>query len=349
MLKANTVFILGAGTSAELNMPLGAALKSHILEVLPGVRGGGVDAVRSALYDRGDRQANSRACATIRGGLEVAASIDNFVEHHAADRSLVHCAKVGIVAAILRGERQSGLYVKDSLDPLPSAAHGSTFGSIFRLVVGNCRADALGEAFSRVAFVNFNYDRCLEQYLYSTLVHHSGLAPAAAAAVVDGLDIWHPYGTIGPLNWSSKFEPGESRVEFGSDPERLWLERQATSIRTFSEERGTTEDQEIKAALRDAAQIVFLGCAFHRQNLRLIEPADTQFEAAYGTCYVPAPQDPAGLAVDPMVNFSAPTASAFSAALRSWRTTAPPTTAITFAPLTSLQLVTKYGAEWEAT
>jgi hypothetical protein len=224
----------------------------------------------------------------------------------------------------------------------------TTFAELFRLIIGNVNVADISEAFSRVAFVNFNYDRCLEQFFFTALMQYSGLDTAEAAKHVSGLKVLHPYGWIGPLSWMTGDEFHGTRVTFGSELYAFNLLEQAMNIRTFSEERGSEEDAEIRAVMAEARQLVFLGCAFHPQNLKLIQPDENKIERAYGTCYMVPSEDK--FASPPMETFAIPTARAFYETLANWRRTSPRMTLaerqVNFEPLTCRQLVGKYGGQW---
>jgi hypothetical protein len=346
MLKRDTVIVLGAAVSNEVGLPLGWDLKQRISEVLPH-QGSGREQVREALFEQRPLRENSLACRAIRAALPKAASIDNLIEHRGNDEVFKHCAKVGIVAAILEGERDSKLF-RDSDTPIGGLDPGdNSYSALFRLIVGNTPVGRLNWALDRVSFVNFNYDRCLEHYFCDWLIGYSGLGEDGAAQLVAKLKVVRPYGTVGALP-IGHLRSDSNVVGFGAHLDDLDLNRLASNIKTFSEERASGDDDEPKRFIESADQLIFLGCAYHPQNLRLLRPQVRRFRRVYGTCYTPPPGDPNGHSSPPLAEFSAPTGRAFSDELGSWPLPNGWTgaTEVTFQSHTSLQMITKYGAQW---
>ncbi len=81
------------------------------------------------------------------------------------------------------------------------------------------------------------------------------------------LAMHRPYGIAGRLPWQTGHGPS---VEFGDDNPRI-LAEVSQQIRTFTErvEEGT-ELEAIRSAVSKADRIIFLGFAFHRQNVELL-------------------------------------------------------------------------------
>ena len=323
-------------------MPLGAALKEKIAGVLPH-QNGGDDFVRHVLFVDGDLNVNSRACLAIRTSLPKASSIDSLIEHRGHDDAFKYCAKVGIVAAIMLSEHRSGLH-RPRGSPLGTiSAEECTYAAIFRMIVGNSSVRELPEAIRRVGIVNFNYDRCLEHYFHDWLIGYSGLDSSEAWNLVDQLVVVRPYGWIGAL-------PGMQRgrresVAFGAGLDGLEMGLLSKNILTFSEERASDVDEKLGGLTGDAHQVIFLGCAYHPQNLSLVRPKTSQARRIYGTCYVVPPTDKRS---EPSLeSFSAPTRDAFTQSV-DWPADSrtQQLRRIQFEPLTCQQFTAKYGAEW---
>lgn len=348
MLKPNTALILGAAMSAEVGMPLGEGLKGQIADVLPRQQFGD-DHVRDALFTHGDFARNVAACNAIRSALPKAASIDNLIEHRGHDRDFKHCAKVGIVAAILHAERKSDVYRAprqttgsvEIRNELTGEVRDTTYAHLFRLIVGNASVRDLAAAIGRVQVINFNYDRCLEHYFHDWLVGYSGLDQAQAWNLVDQLQVVRPYGGIGRLARLENM-PSRPAVPFGAILAGLDLNGLADNILTFSEERGSEIDARVKQMCSTAEQVIFLGCAYHPQNLKLLKAEVARPRRFYGTCYTPPPQDK--LSQPSLESFCAPTRHSFETALQAWPSQGATTTQ--FEPLTCRQLVAKYAPLW---
>lgn len=340
MLQSDLVFVLGAGFSAEVGLPLGWRLKHDIVNLLPRSDGGGNDSVRDAILANGNVEPLMRACEHLRRGLPLAASIDNLIEHLAADEHAVRCAKIGIAAAILQSERKSQIF-NASTGGLQSPVQDSAFGDLFRLIVGRVSINRMELAFSRVKVINFNYDRCFEHFMINAIMDYSGVRRAQAVEIVKQATILHPYGSLG--------DPS-AKARFGQELEFADLRTVAAGIKTFSEEIGSDENQRIRNLLKGASGVIFLGCAFHDQNLDLLRPDQNRIESIYGTMYLPAPADGGGHAVMTMSDFAKPAIANVARRIGDW----PRQRSLVHIPelnfrieaLSNRQLIGRYGASW---
>jgi hypothetical protein len=279
-----TVFILGAGASHEVNLPTGAGLTTTIASMLdirfdrrsggPAPVSGDLRIVEALRHRFGDINPHIHAARRINEGMPIASSIDTFLDAHRADERIELCGKLAIVRAILEAECNSGLY-RDLTQPhIPLSldrVRASWFKWFWRLLCDDCTADQLAERARSVSFVVFNYDRCVEQFLYYAARAYYGMPDNAAAAAVSNIRMFHPYGSIGPLPWQDP----SGAVDFGStDIGAPLLLELAARIKTFAESTGPG-DEEVEAlrlALNAADRMVFLGFAYHRQNMRLMWP-----------------------------------------------------------------------------
>lgn len=285
MLRGQTLIVVGAGASAELGLPTGQELKKNIAKLLDirfddwGSRMVSGDteileALRSHAQQAGARDINPyiHAAWRIRNAMPQAISIDNFIDSHQNDTRLTLCGKLGIVRGILHAEKKSALHVdrrSDKRHPNFAAFSETWFEPIMQLLTQNCQLSGIGDRLSRLTFVIFNYDRCVEQFLYHGLQNYYGIDEAGAAALLKNLKIYHPYGTVGRLPWQG----GAPRMEFGGEPSVANLLQLTQEIRTFTE--GTDPDssdiKELRAKVRDADVALFLGFAYHSMNLALLQ------------------------------------------------------------------------------
>jgi len=81
------------------------------------------------------------------------------------------------------------------------------------------------------------------------------------------LAIYHPYGTVGHLEWQS-----QGGISFGGDLDADRLLRFANNIRTFTEGIDPTlgESDTVRTVVAQARRLVFLGFAFHKLNIELL-------------------------------------------------------------------------------
>jgi len=282
-----TLFVLGAGASHEVQLPAGAEFKSWIVQALyfRFERGSklvaGDDAMLEALRissasEKPPSQDAKRylfAAQRIRDALLQAISIDHLMDAHIDDKHLELCGKLAIVHTILEAERRSMLYVGPSLGHETLAVlplNQTWFSSFLRLLTENCRKSDLEKRLSSVALVVFNYDRCIEHYLYHALQIYYGISGGNAAALLRRLEIYHPYGTVGSLPWLDK----ENAIEFGATPSAKQLLSLAAGIKTFAEGTDTSSSEigAIRTNMTSCNRLVFLGFAFHRMNLDLLLP-----------------------------------------------------------------------------
>jgi hypothetical protein len=124
----------------------------------------------------------------------------------------------------------------------------------------------LGDIFYRITFISFNYDRCLELFLFEALRQSYGIDPKRGSDICNTAKIFHPYGVVGTLPHENKTTP----VPFGNESENNYLEM-AGRIRTYTEEIADYNQlDDIKNVVSNAELIVFLGFGFHTQNLDIL-------------------------------------------------------------------------------
>jgi hypothetical protein len=285
MFARKNLIIVGAGASTECGLPTGRQLTERISSLLDIrfkqgyelISGDSLicEALHAAIrrQDPNARDINSHihAARHIRDAMPQALSIDNFIDAHRGDKEIQLCGKLAIARSILQAEQSSRLYVDPSG---PSRApHFSTlretwFNSFFMLLTENCRVEQLEERLSSVSMIVFNYDRCIEHFLYHSLQNYYRIGPEQAAELLRAIEIFHPYGTVGWLPWDG----AKPAVAFGADPRANELIDLANQIRTFTE--GTDPEASDVTKLRDRLVesniVLFLGFAFHPMNLELL-------------------------------------------------------------------------------
>ncbi|MGD9542069.1 hypothetical protein [Methylocystis sp.] len=205
--------------------------------------------------------------------MPTAGSIDNLLATHPDDSKASFCGKLAIISTIVEKERSSWLFV-DPRGPLQDIDYtriGHTwFPAFFRLLHEGINNSSLAQLFENVSFINFNYDRSIEYYLYDALKRHYWLDDHRAAELMQSCNIYRPYGKVGKLPWQ-RTDPSPITVDFGSD--RCDLINAASQIKTFGESLAANDQIDAaKGAIAGAERLVFLGFAFHRQNVELITP-----------------------------------------------------------------------------
>jgi hypothetical protein len=282
MFKRKTLFVVGAGASKEVGLPDGSGLAAKIAEKL-NIRfaAGEIVSGDADLYHQvsqkhpQDHQHYQPVARTIAGGLPLANSIDDYLDLHSDNAPLVRMGKVAIVKAVLEAERGSKLYIdRREQRPIDFTLLSPTWFVKFLKMLGRgVVKNNARQIFDSVSFIVFNYDRCVEHFLLHALQPLYGIQEQEAGQILSDLHIIHPYGLVGDLPLPS-VRPG---VPFGGDGLDS-VENYVTlsdQIRTYTEQMtdGTMAAQ-IRQEVLDAECIVFLGFAYHAQNLNLLKPPD---------------------------------------------------------------------------
>lgn len=286
MFDSKTLFVVGAGASKEAGLPTGNELKASIASKIDIQFESGyklihgepeiVDALREHVKDanggQGDINPYLHAGWHIRDAMPQANSIDNFIDAHQGNELIETCGKLAIVRSILEAEKRSKL----SFDPHEANAKpnfqsfdGTWYNKFVQILVEGCRKDNINKIFDNVSFVIFNYDRCIEYFFYYALQNYYGITSEESSEVMKGLKIFHPYGTVGCFPW----EENGVETDFGRSVRGNLLLSRAGQIKTFTEQVDDHESlNQIHKAVIEADKIVFLGFAYHQQNMELITP-----------------------------------------------------------------------------
>ena len=200
MFKTRTLFVVGAGASCEVNLPMGAELKDIIAKLNIRFEGGqqatGDNQIGQSLRHCGRQDAQFASYLTasrqIAAAMPLALSIDNFIDAHKHNQHIELCGKLAIVKSILEAERKSKLHMRSNLNARMnfSAVSGSWYEPFFqRLTEGISRANIAG-VFNNVSFITFNYDRCIEHYLLNALQTYYTIPFEEAGLLVNQLVVY---------------------------------------------------------------------------------------------------------------------------------------------------------------
>ena len=277
-MKQRTVFVVGAGASAEFGLPIGGELQSRIADMMNmkfdawQQVSGDSDIYQEARrrFGKEDRGIG-KAARLISDGVRLTDSIDNFMEKHRNDEKIQVLGKLAIAKCIAEAERDSRLFIgpygsRDALDV--SGVSDTWIVPLFRHLQRSVGAEDLDKVLADVSFIVFNYDRCIEHFLRWAIMLSHGCNEDDAARVVSEANIYHPYGSLGPLPRTAGATG--TVLEFGSSSFDLF--EVSNRITTYGEQ--VLNDDELTNArtwIRNAQQIVFLGFGFHPQNMALME------------------------------------------------------------------------------
>jgi hypothetical protein len=252
MLNERTLFVLGAGASVDFGMPLGDSLSTTIankvdLKFEHGFKQISGDpelmAVLREIAQREGADVNRyrEAGRSIAAGISYSRSIDSYLSTHNDNKFVKACAKLAIVQSILESERVCDLAVDQSRADSRFRNYGKVMGSwlndfMFLLMSGITKSKNLDQFFDNLVIVNFNYDRCIEQFFWYALQELFQISPSDAAALIKDKQVMlRPYGRVGELPM------GTAGVPFGGQPRGAQYEAIANGIRTFNEQ---IEDEE---------------------------------------------------------------------------------------------------------
>ncbi|WP_422016392.1 hypothetical protein [Reyranella sp.] len=285
---------------------MGDQLKNDIAQVLlrfPDDSSAAVGKMSGAIEEyhlkmRGTRGPLETKARNIAAALVHAPSIDQFVENHRHDPDVAILGKLAIAACLLDKEKGSPLFVDHRNSPAVIDFQNVRYkwlAQLFQILIDGQTLETLDTFFDQAAFVIFNYDRCVEHYFQHAISSYFGVSLERARSIVERCRIIHPYGTLGP--WGDpRIKP--NALAFGGTGPGLTLSYSGLlriaeeNVRTYSEYIEDEEEIALNRATLDNIQtVVFLGFAFHPQNVRLLKKiVPKKRNSAMATTYkVPEP------------------------------------------------------------
>lgn len=256
------VIVLGAGASIPYGFPSGYGLMVQARERLQDDSSG----LRPTL----------RACGVAEDEIEAfeaslvetpAQSLDELVHYHEKLESVV---KHIIAYLLLLAERKSHLDREiDAPAHLPNQSRYHWMELVLNWMLSpDGESGAKKDRFERqkTAFVTFNYDRSLEEYIRRTLD-----AAGREEQAVESVPIYHVFGKLGGFDGFCK---PKDRIEYGEYPLPEVVSKAVEKIQILYEQ---TQDDEItdireaREALGKAACVAFIGFGFHKFALQALE------------------------------------------------------------------------------
>lgn len=209
-----TVFIIGAGAGDDIKMPVGSELSRRIASKLDFRFGADIrhgDQTILAALGRIAKEQGERINHWIAAGQTVAKvigytrSIDAYINTHKDNQKLKDCAKLAIAQTILQAEESCAISLvadrkwKDAESVDKSWLPSLSYLLQDKIVLNN----NLGELLKTLCIINFNYDRCIEHFLFWAVQDLYHKSESEAAEILVGLNIFHPYGSVGVLPWQN--------------------------------------------------------------------------------------------------------------------------------------------------
>lgn len=222
------------------------------------------------------------ALIRLRDGVLTRDSIDDFLADWQGVPDLARVAKLCIAQAIIEAEGNThlGPYMRSEETAGETIQHlrGCWLDRIVRYFNGPVNRFRLESVLQESVFIVFNYDRCIEAYFYAYLTGANRLTHEQALQAMGAIKVIHVYGAISPMPQLGGHQP------FG-EVEPAFLSIAAADLKTYSESLDSDVTSQIAEALRDADKVIFLGCAFHQQNLRLLFPQGVPEASYWATGY----------------------------------------------------------------
>jgi hypothetical protein len=297
VFPSKTLFVLGAGASAEFEFPTGASLTQDIKRKLSLDRNtlqladqdvhralmAYVQQTRPGSPHQYSLQDYLEAADQISLAMPLSTSIDTYLADQ-GDPCVELCGKLAIVKSILAAEHNSknhfftdvprGQLFRIDFDKL-AKRWLVPFFKVLRQPKEN-----LTTIFDNVSIISFNYDRSFEYFLIAALRTYYNLSEQKAEKVLLNLRILHPYGTVGP------WRDGTDHLPFGDVVDNTEsLLHLAKRIRTYTET--SHEREEVRQLVSEAQTIIFLGFGFIEKNIKLLGPNENDRSTTniYGTAY----------------------------------------------------------------
>jgi len=247
VITKQTVLVLGAGASAPYGYPVGEELYDHVIRELRSP---------SSLLRMFLCTLASDAQLDILGHdllYSRPSSIDAFLERRP---ELVEVGKAAIAYVLIQ---------KENLDALFPVVRGEEFRKndwywrLWSVMSGDF--ESFGE--NALGVITFNYDRSLEQFLFTALKNLHNKRDSQCAEQIARIPIIHVHGSLGPLPW----QPGGGRHYQATENDRV-IRESAASIEIIphkaSENPAFAKAREL---LPKADRVYFMGFGFHPKNI----------------------------------------------------------------------------------
>jgi hypothetical protein len=210
MFQKKTAFVVGAGASKEFGMPTGHELRHDIAELLS----------RQSARSNGEQYSTFRATLMntvgpgwndytgpgneLSAALPSFVSVDEALHYFASDEKIVRIGKLAIAFILLAYERSSKIAINRQTGRTNIKDCSETWlAELLSMALSFAQREKVRDAFSNLYFINFNYDRIIEQYVGNALSEIGRIPSSAAQKIASSLNIVRPYGNLGALRWGS--------------------------------------------------------------------------------------------------------------------------------------------------
>ncbi|MBN2132602.1 MAG: hypothetical protein JW741_24080 [Sedimentisphaerales bacterium] len=268
MIEKRAVFVLGAGASRPYGFPDARGLRAQIVdhfvdqweqytrESLSGESGKRVTFEKN----RAKQDAQEFISTFDKSSTE---SIDLFLSRNP---KLEEIGKKAICVSILGAENRSKF--REQVEKPEHDWYFYLYSKLARELIGP--NDFREFSKNNIVFVTFNYDRSLEHFLFTSLLHSFEDAhPDAVNEQMLRIPIIHVYGQAGGLDW----QQAESKVKYGpriGDLARVNLPEVIKDLYVVHEGRTNPALQRAREEIANAQRIFFLGFGYAKENLEAL-------------------------------------------------------------------------------
>ena len=271
MIKEDTVFIIGAGANVPYGFPTGAKLRKLIVNNFSQHTKKQVQKSNGSsqhhLFNKIDTLANSFCSEFDSSGTQ---SIDLFLSRRPVEYGQI--GKFAIAYYIYRAEAESLFNVKMQ----DKYSEQDWMGFLFNWMSDELRTKDDYRRFSsnKITFISFNYDRSLENYLYTCFTNNWPNADYNSIPIrhLIPFKVYHVYGSLGALPWEEKtdrFKIDYPRTSSNSLDDYNTLENMSNNINLIGDRRDAVVESAINK-ISEAKNIFFLGFGFANENLQAL-------------------------------------------------------------------------------
>lgn len=250
--------VLGAGASVAMGYPVGAGLRTAILEHSTGKYEEFICSQREGIFPDQieDFTKVFRASQML--------SIDAFL---ARRQEFAEIGKRAIASILLDKENKDLLHSCEHSEHSEHSDHWYFY--FFNKVAAAHDWDSL--SFKDIAIVSFNYDRSFEHYMINALMNTYGRSFMAAQKKLEEMKIIHVYGVLGSCN------PMDTNYfSYGNGVSQDNVSTASSRLKVIPEGRNDDEAlQQARELLLHSQKIAFLGFGFDEVNLERLDSKQT--------------------------------------------------------------------------
>lgn len=257
MIRENTIFILGAGASADYNFPIGTYLRDRICDNLSKQNMYTKQLAEALAEWKEDIPEVEKAIVEFSQRLKKSAepTIDAFMEYNYNGYGKI--AKLAIAQVLLHEENEELLHEN---------IRNNWYMNLYQKMKASPPKNF---HLNNVTFVTFNYDISLDHFFYITLLNSmEELTIQEVTQSLSSVPIFHLYGKIGDLSWQNS---QEGRIYGSKKITTSQLKDIAKGIRTIHDNFDPNNDamfKEVATRVKQTDNIIFIGFAFDESNLK---------------------------------------------------------------------------------